>query len=383
MRILFVSESWPPAMNGVATSSSRVVRELRDRGHEVRVLAPVVPQGIAGRDPHGYSLRIGPAPEYTLGLLDRRGADLINQWHPDLVHAASPLALGQQVLALAATAGIPSVAAYLTDFPSFVRQAMRGRPGADGVSTMAAALQRRTHRKASVNVACSRYAMASLYDWRVPRPRFWLRCVDLRRFTPQARAQRLARGRLAHRPLRVGYAGRLAPEKELEVLTALTGLTAPGERVELVLIGDGPSAPRLRELLPQARFTGRLDGPAYPRALSELDVFVHPGRGETLSQVVLEALACGIPCVVPAADTASAEHVEPGRTGAHFAPGDGQSLRVAVADVLADPRTTDPRHTVEIARTVAHRTWPASIASLEDAYAQALGLDDAREATCG
>jgi len=298
MRILFVSESWPPAMNGVATSSARVVEELRGHGHEVRVIAPEVTEhtvglsGLASRDPHGYSLRVGPRPEYTLGLFDHRGAELMRSWRPHLVHVASPLSLGYQALSAAQRLGIPSIAAYLTDFPRFTRQALGDRPGAQPLAGLLGRVQRRAHAMATVNIACSRYALRTLNAWNSPRARAWLRCVDLARFTPDARATRLAGHRgaagapRAVTPVRIGYAGRLAPEKELQLLAGLDGL--PG--VELQLIGDGPSRERLAHQLPAAVFTGRLAGAEYPAALSALDLFVHPGRGETLSQVVLEAL---------------------------------------------------------------------------------------------
>lgn len=364
MRILFVSESWYPAMNGVATSSARVVDELRSRGHEVAVIAPGRRQGDRDDIVRVSTLWLRTHSEYALGRLDEHARALFARWHPDLVHVASPLSLGWSALSTARRLGIPSLAAYLTDFPAFARQAMRFGPARDAACRMFTSVQRHAHALAVTNVACSDYALRALHAWGSPQPRVWLRSVDTVRFSPAARRRRLAAG--ATGPLRIGYAGRLAPEKELHLLAGLRGI----DNTRLVVVGDGPSRRRLQALLPEAEFTGRLDGRQYSDTIAGLDLFVHPGRGETLSQVVLEALASGVPCVVPARDSASSELVVDGVSGAHFDGGDPSSLRHVVRGLLRQP----PHQPDAVADTVAHRTWAASMDSLLASYDVALAV---------
>lgn len=360
MKLLLVTESWPPALNGVATSSVRLVHELRGREIDVRIIAPTADEP-ADRNVHrAHSIQVGPTPEYTLGRIGTHTIELIDRWRPDLVHVASPLSLGFSALRAVQRMAIPAIAAYLTDFGAFSRQVLRHIPGRDRVARAFDRAQRAVHAMAAVNVACSEYALSTLRRWESPQPREWLRAVDLQRFDVAQRERRLT---APSGPLRVGYAGRLAGEKELGLLTALTDLD-----VEVVLIGDGPYRVRLEQLLPTAVFTGKLLGDDYPRALSGLDVFVHPGRGETLSQVVLEALASGIPCVVPDSGSASTELVVPGLSGSHFRAGDADSLRTAVSGLLA----AAPTEPAAIRRTIAHRTWERSIDSLLSSYDEAL-----------
>lgn len=362
MKVLFVTESWPPAMNGVATSSLRLVRELRERGHETRVVAPVSDDD-SGEDVHEAKwIRVGPTAEYTVGRLGARCVRMIEQWGPDLVHVASPLTVGYSALRAARRHRIPAVAAYLTDFTAFSAQAMRSLPGASATSNLASRIQKGLHSMATVNVACSQYALDRLRGWGSPDPREWLRAIDTKRFTPAARSQRVAG--TGSEPLTIGYAGRLAGEKELDLLAALRGI----DGTRLKIIGDGPARPKLERLMPEAEFTGKLGGAAYPAAVSSLDLFVHPGRGETLSQVVLEALSSGVPCIVPDAGSGSTELVTPGVSGRHFTGGDGAALRAAAEAELAVTRSPE-----QVAATVAHRTWDTSMASLLASYDEALG----------
>ncbi|WP_166741586.1 glycosyltransferase [Cumulibacter soli] len=361
MKVLLVTESWPPALNGVSTSSVRIVQELRERGHDTRVVAPL-PSYVGKDGVHAArAMRIGPTAEYTIGRLGSRCIDMVRQWRPDIVHVASPLSVGYSALRAARMQGVPTVAAYMTDFAAFSSQVMQRRPGRALTSRLANRVQQGLHAMATVNVACSQYALGKLRSWGAPVPREWVRAIDTTRFTPQQRQQRVSGADDGIRT--IGYAGRLAGEKELELLASLRGI--PDTRMKI--IGDGPVRERLERLLPEAEFTGKLTGAAYPSAVSSLDVFVHPGRGETLSQVVLEALSSGVPTVVPDKGSGSSELVRPGLSGAHFVGGDPVSLRDAVQSQLCND--TAP---ADIACTVSYRTWDSSMRSLLASYDEAL-----------
>lgn len=362
MKVLFVTESWPPAMNGVATSSVRLVTELRERGHDTRVIAPTVDESPSPGLHRAKSMRVGPTQEYTVGRLGARCVRMIEEWHPDIVHVASPLSVGYSALRAARKRAIPTIAAYMTDFTAFAGQALARFPGHEAAGRLFGKVQQGVHSMATINVACSQYALDTLRGWGSPVPREWLRAIDTTRFTPSARA-----ARLASRPevRTIGYAGRLAGEKELDLIASLQGI----DGTRLKIIGDGPARSRLERLMPDAEFTGKLSGPAYPEAVSSLDLFVHPGRGETLSQVVLEALSSGVPCIVPDAGSGSTELVTPGASGRHFAAGSSEALRAAALVELSE-RQRDP---FEIAATVGHRTWDSSMRSLLASYDEALG----------
>jgi phosphatidylinositol alpha 1,6-mannosyltransferase len=156
--------------------------------------------------------------------------------------------------------------------------------------------------------------------------------VDTDRFHPSHRSPTLHRRLLGPggRVL-VGYAGRLAPEKQVHELRVLSNL--PG--VRLAIIGDGPARARLERLLPGAAFVGYQSGAALSQAVASLDVFVHPGRHETFCQAVQEAMASGVPVVAPAAG-GPLDLVQHGVTGWLYPAGEPEVLREAVASLAGD-----------------------------------------------
>lgn len=366
---MVVTESWKPSTNGVVRSVEQVVTHLLDRGAEVALVAPGaetdVPDGVARvlATPSLHVSRLGYSTSVpTTGL-----RAFLRDFAPDVVHVASPFLLGAQAVRAAADADVPSVAVYQTDVASFAVANGYGfaqRPVWRWIAGI--------HRRATLNLACTDDAVADLRAHDVPRVRRWHRGVDLDLFTPAAHTgawrSRLTGGRDV--PV-VGYMGRLAPEKELGLLAALAGR----DDVALALIGDGPSRAELERRLPGATFTGRLEGGELAAAVASLDVFVHPGRHETLCQAAMQAMACGVPAVVPAAGGV-AELVDE-RTGSHVTPGSTASLAAAVGRVLADRGPRGARaHAVSLTRGIA-----ASVDELATHHAEAVALHRRRAAT--
>ncbi|WP_028926171.1 glycosyltransferase family 4 protein [Pseudonocardia acaciae] len=375
MRVAIVSECFLPTVNGVTNSVLRVMEHLRGGGHRVMVVAP----GVSDPEEHlGTPVIRVPAMDLPVvnsmpvGLPTRRVLTALRGFRPDLVHLASPFVVGARGLAAARRLAIPTVAVYQTDVAGFA--------GSYGLALTARAAWRwtcRLHTLADRTLAPSSWAADALRSRGVPRVHRWARGVDTSRFRP-SRRRRCWRERLAPGgELLVGYVGRLAPEKQVERLAALAGL--PG--IRLVVVGEGPSEPKLRELLSglgiDARFLGFRDGEELAEIYASLDVFVHTGPSETFCQAVQEALASGVPVVAPDAG-GPRDLVIPGRTGYLVPPGDGptdrrssSALRAAVL-ALADPDTCR-RAGVAARRSVLRRDWPTVCAELVGHYAEVLG----------
>ncbi|WNV75911.1 glycosyltransferase family 1 protein [Geodermatophilus sp. DSM 44513] len=365
MRVVVVTESFLPQVNGVTNSVLRVCEQLQGRGAEVLVVAPGQgPTEYAGarvaRTPSvrlpGYAgFRVGrPWPGMTTTLRDFR---------PDVVHLASPAWLGAQAARTARRLGVPVVAVHQTDLVRFT--ASYGVT--TGVDRAVWARLRRVYGSAACTLAPSRATVEELQARGVPRVRRWARGVDTRAFSPAHRDLGLRR-RLAPRgELLVGYVGRLAREKEVHLLAALQGLPD----VRLVVVGDGPQRAALEQLLPGAAFPGFLGGAELSRTVASLDVFVHTGSSETYCQAAQEALASAVPVVAPAAG-GLLDVVADGHTGLLFEPGSAADLRRRVEQLTTDP---DRRNRMSRAArwAVRGRTWEAVGAELVGHYADALG----------
>lgn len=350
MRVLVVSESFLPQVNGVTNSVRRVLEHLAAQGHTAELVAPTGPETYEGfrvRRVRGANLPF--YPDFRIGLETRRRLRReIARFRPDVVHVASPAALGHQAVLAAAQLGVPSVAIYQTDLVGF---AERYAPA--GATAALVALTRRIHSRADRTLAPSSSSVDQLTGWGVDRVHLWPRGVDGVLFHPTRRSDGL-RARLApDGELLVGYVGRLAPEKELELLTHVAAV--PG--VRLVLVGGGPVQERLRALLPEATFLGVLHGEELAEACASLDVFVHTGRHETFCQSVQEAMASGLPVVAPNAG-GPVDLVVEGETGFLVEPGDGAAFAERVARLAADPALRRRMGTAARERTEP-RTWHA------------------------
>jgi len=355
MRIAIVTESFLPDLNGVAHSVVRVAEHLVARGHEPLVIAPEPRPGArAGTGSLPYPVvRVPSVPvlwytQFRLGLPSKRIAAAMRAHGTDLVHLASPLALGAHGVSVAGALGLPSVAVYQTDVPAYFRAYRAG-----ATQTMAWRWLRRIHNGADRTLAPSTSAAATLHARGIERVWLWGRGVDSVRFHPSHRSAALRRALAPNGEVLVGYVGRLAVEKQVDTLARTSRI--PG--VKVVIVGDGPVQAGLRRAMPDAIFLGARRGSQLARIYASLDVFAHTGPYETFGQTVQEALASGLPVVAPASG-GPLDLVEPGRTGYLVPPGDGAAFEEAVGE-LARNRDLRTAYGRAARAAVEGRTWAA------------------------
>jgi glycosyltransferase involved in cell wall biosynthesis len=95
------------------------------------------------------------------------------------------------------------------------------------------------------------------------------------------------------------YAGRVSKEKKLDLFASVVRkLKAEGLPVRGLVIGHGPYSAEFEKSFPEAIFTGYLSGEELARAYASADIFVFPSTTDTFGNVILEAQAAGLPCVV-------------------------------------------------------------------------------------
>ena len=224
--------------------------------------------------------------------------------------------------------GIPAIAVYQTDVPGYARAYHAGRLG----EAAAWRWLRGIHNAADRTLAPSTASAACLHSQGIPRVWLWGRGVDTERFDPAKRSASLRRSLAPGGEVLVGYVGRLAVEKRVDLLAQVA--TLPGTR--LVVVGSGPAEAAVRRAMPSAIFLGQQQGSELARIFASLDVFVHSGCYETFGQAIQEAAASGLPVVAPAVG-GPLDLVRPGVTGYLVTPGDAGALAAAVARLVADP----------------------------------------------
>ena len=110
LRVLVVSESFLPQVNGVTNSVRRVLEHLAAEGHEAELVAPTGPATYAGFPvTHARGASVPFYAEFRIGLETRRRLRAtMERVRPDVVHIASPATLGYQAARAARSLGIPT-----------------------------------------------------------------------------------------------------------------------------------------------------------------------------------------------------------------------------------------------------------------------------------
>jgi len=331
MRIALIAETFTPAVNGVVNSVIQVADQLASRGHHPIVVAPT---GEPYRSKRGHHIDVVRVPSVTLPgyralSIARPSADLVPVLagiDPDVVHLASPFVLGWSAVQAANALDLPSVAVFQTDLSAFVTRYKLGLSAPLVWSRL-----RRLHNAADLTLVPSSPTAYQLRRQGIGPIAMWTRGVDRELFNPVRRDETWRRG-LAGDKLVVGFVGRLAPEKRVEMLEQVSRL----DGVQLVIVGDGPKRKSLERLMPRAHFTGQLVGPDLGRAMGSFDLLVHPGADETFCQVVQEALCAGVPVIATAAG-GPLDLVRHGENGWLWAGDDPSMLAAQVAAVRDDP----------------------------------------------
>ncbi|WP_027344805.1 glycosyltransferase family 4 protein [Hamadaea tsunoensis] len=368
MRVAIITESYAPDVNGVANSVLRVAEHLMARGHKPLVIAPQPGRALRHlAAPQAYPvLRLPslPMPGYRnvrLAGPSRLIKDALRLHRADVVHLASPFVLGAWGARAGAELGLPVVAVYQTDVPGYA--------DAYGVTLAQRAAWRwiaDIHGRASVTLAPSSSTADQLTEHGIPRVARWGRGVDTTLFHPGRRSADLRRELAPQGELIVGYVGRLAHEKRVELLRDAS--REPGVRV--VVVGDGPTRKAVEKALPDAVFLGGRSGADLATIYASLDVFVHTGPHETFCQTIQEALASGVPVVAPASG-GPLDLVEQGVTGFLVPAYDSAAIAHAVT-ALADPEVRQ-RFGLAARLAVADRSWAALGDQLISHYRAALG----------
>jgi glycosyltransferase involved in cell wall biosynthesis len=295
LRLLLVTETFPPEVNGVARTLGRWVEAFRARGHAVAVVRPR--QRGEPRGPgqvHGLPLPFYPRLRFGVAspLRLRR---LLAGYAPDVVHVATEGPLGWATLLAARHLGVPVASSFHTNFDHYLQHYRVGLFGG-----VAFAYLRWFHNRTAVTLVPSVATRRRLKAGGVRRVRLWPRGVDAQAFHPNHRDAGLRRALgLAEGDTLLLYVGRLAAEKNLEaLLAAFARLRAGRDGLRLALVGDGPLAEELRRRQPPGVvLAGEQRGAALSRWYASGDVFAFPSCSETFGNVVLEAQASGLPVV--------------------------------------------------------------------------------------
>jgi len=371
VRIAIISEVFLPKIDGVVNRTLNLIRYLTQFGDDVLIVCPRA-QGCA--DCHVRVLDVPSFsfplyPEYRIGLPDRKLADDLKKFAPEVLHYINPFAFGFRCHDVFRRAGVrtPSVFSFHTLYGEFVKKYKALRP----LSAFLWWLMREYHNRADVNMTVSTVMQEDLVQRGFRRVELWPPAVDTDLFHPSRRSAAM-RTRLSgghpDRPLLLTVS-RLAPEKNVGFLVDVLK-QMPGAR--LAVVGDGPQRAELEQRFAglDATFVGYLKGEELAAAYASADTFVYASEMETMGNVVLEAMAAGCPVVAPGAGGISSLLTH-GETGFLFPAGDLEHA-VRYGRLLLGNHQLRAGIVRAARRAVEGQNWEQSVRRVRQVYAEAM-----------
>jgi phosphatidylinositol alpha 1,6-mannosyltransferase len=229
----------------------------------------------------------------------------LERFRPDVIHITGPSELGMFGAYFAWEMGVPLAASWHTNVHEYAARRMgwmtrhlSARQGAAterGVEGGALWATSQFYKLAKVLFAPND-ELCRMLEKTTGRPCYLMqRGVDTKWFSPAHRTRDVN-----DRTVVLGYVGRLSIEKNVALLARVEReLTAMGvTEARFLIVGHGSEEAALRRELAHAEFAGVLRGAALAEAYANMDVLVFPSHTDTFGNVVLEALASGVPAVV-------------------------------------------------------------------------------------
>lgn len=286
--------------DGVSLTLNRLVKFLENNGVNVLVFGPTIDKPQV--DHEGTliavpSVKAPGRPEYrlTTGFPKKQVRELEN-FDPDLVHIATPDILGYKAMRWAKKNNKIVVASFHTHFASYLKYYKLGFLESLGWKYL------KWFYENCKQVYVPTPSMAQeLKDKNIETDfRIWARGVETDKFNPGYRSEEWRKNNgIGENDVVVLFVSRLVWEKNLKLYAdVINDLKKDHSHLKAVVAGDGPAMKEMKELLPDAVFTGFLKGEELSKVYASGDIFFFPSDTETFGNVTLEAMASGLPCVV-------------------------------------------------------------------------------------
>ncbi len=331
MRVAVFTDTYLPQVNGVSKTMGRMREYMKKKDIDSIFVTPTAP----GKDPGLLplpGLKFFIYPELSLAFpryfYVKR---IMDKFKPQVIHLATQFTVGLIGLKYACDRRIPIGASYTTNFPEYLSYYR-----IPGLKNAAWKYLRWFHSHAQVNFCPSQATAQLLQKQNIPNLHMMGRGIDEDGFSPLLRNNDLRKcWNIPDDHVVLLYVGRLAPEKELDIL--FQSISLLGDRpFRLLVVGDGPQRPELEKMAgDNVIFAGYRSGSDLRSLYASADIFVFPSSTETYGNVILEAMASGLPAVVPRAGGVQ-ENLIDGFNGLYFKPHEPRAMAEAIVKLIDD-----------------------------------------------
>ncbi len=375
MRITLVTETYFPQVNGVSRTLGQLVRHMTEAGDTVQLIHP--DYGEAPKNSHDLLVWSKAIPFYKEVVMPIPPFGHVHQaikdFSPDLVHIATEATMGLSALRYVRKRQIPVVSSFHTNFDQYTRSYKVGF-----LNSSVWRYLRWFHNRTLETYVPSLATIAELEARGFERLVLWQRGVHADVFRPDRPGRESLRAQYGFKPedVVIGHISRLAPEKNVGLLgEALKQVASQRPNVKILFVGDGPSRASLeRSLGKVAVFAGYRSGDDLADHYSACDLFAFSSLTETFGNVVLEAMASGLPVVAVRAGGVG-DTVQAGRTGLLVEPTDHASKLAEALIALVDDSNLRQAMAKNAREYALGQSWDTIMAGLRNRYRSVLGLE--------
>ena len=339
LRVALFTGNYNHIKDGVSLTLNRLVKFLENQGIPVLVFGPTVKEPALdhnGRLVSVPSIRmpVSGRGEYRVAVgMSVKAKKELETFDPTLVHIATPDPTGYKALLWAQKNNVQVVGSYHTHFTSYFKYY-----GLTPIEFIAWRYLSWFYNSCAHVYVPSQSMIDELETHNFdPGMKIWARGVNTKLFSPEKRdlEWRRAAG-FRDDDIVVTFVSRLVWEKELDTFRhSVQQVASKNPRVKALVVGDGPAKSELEQLMPEAHYTGFLEGEDLAKAYASSDVFLFPSHTETFGNVTLEAMSSGLPCLVADA-TGSKSLVEHGVNGGLAEPQNKVDFARKLAIIVAD-----------------------------------------------
>jgi glycosyltransferase involved in cell wall biosynthesis len=335
MKVALFTDTYLPQINGVTNTLTKLLEYYERKGIDYKLFVPQYEiQSSDYNIERFYSIKffIYPEARVTFPNFKRINATLAD-FGPDIVHNMTEFNMGTTGMGYGKAHNVPTISNYTTNFSQYADYYKLFFLKAPIWNWM-----KWYHTQNDLTLCPSHAAQKILLHHGITNTGIFSRGIDAQNFHPQKRNNDLRKKLKIENKTAFLYVGRIAVEKDLDVLCKSYQAIHKkfGHSAGLVIVGDGPYLDRCKQIFPRDTvYTGFKSGKELADIYASCDLFVCPSSTETFGNVVLEAMASGLP-VIGADAGGVGELIQKNVNGLKFKKKDAGELTECMERLLLD-----------------------------------------------